>query len=154
MQGMTTLETLTDAQEREIQAIGAKYRLKLLLVHGSQANGTARAGSDLDLAAVGQEPAQLERNILELIGDLAAVFGDRPDRELDVKTLYRADPLFLYHVAKNSRLLYGRAADYHEFRAYAFKSYFDSTDLRALEKLLVRRFQDYLNEKYLHGYAR
>jgi hypothetical protein len=68
--------------------------------------------------------------------------------ELDIKSLHKADPLFCYQVAKDSQLLYGDLTDFNEFKAYAFSYYFDSKDLFHLEKILIQKFQNYLNQKY------
>jgi len=47
-------------------------------------------------------------------------------------------------------LLYGNITDFNEFKAYAFSYYFDSKDLFHLEKILIQKFQNYLNQKYGH----
>ena len=118
---------LTQEQQQKIEEVGRKYRLKFILLHGSYATDKIRKGSDL-----------------------AEIFGDDPQRELDIKSLHKADPLFCYQVAKDSQLLYGDLTDFNEFKAYAFSNYFDSKDLFHLEKILVKKFQNYLNQKYAH----
>ena len=137
----------TDSQKQKIEEIGKKYGLKLLLLHGSVARGQARSGSDLDIAFLPHRPLAFSQE-LELHGELAEIFGDSRSQELDVKSLRRADPLFLYEVAKHSQLLYGDPTAYHEFRAYAFMNFFDSRDLFNLEKVLIRKFQQHLNTAY------
>ena len=77
----------------------------------------------------------------------------KPGSDLDIKSLHRIGPLFRYHVAKDSQLIYGDITDYNEFRAYAFKLYHDSDDLFKLKGLLTDRYQDHLNRKYNENYA-
>lgn len=137
---------ITDAQRAQVQAIGEKFGLKLILLYGSYAKGTQTELSDLDIACLGKKPIDFETHI-ELYGELARVFGDI-ERDLDVQILDRKDPLFLYQVAKNSALLYGSTLDYNEFRAYAFRAYHDSRDLRELQDRLMMRYQEHLNKTY------
>jgi len=139
---------LTQEQQQKIEEVGRKYRLKFILLHGSYATDKIRRGSDLDIALLGEKPIEFEE-LSAIYSDLAEVFGDNPQRELDIKSLHKADPLFCYQVAKDSQLLYGDITDFNEFRAYAFSNYFDSKDLFHLEKILIQKFQNYLNQKYV-----
>lgn len=138
---------LTKSQKQKIQKIGEKHQLKLVLLHGSYAKDSAHKGSDLDIAVLGQKPIDFHA-LLELHGDLAKIFGNNQNRELDLKSLQQADPLFCYQVVKDSQLIYGKLSDYNEFRAYAFKVYYDAKDLFRLERHLIDKYQHYLNQKY------
>ena len=138
---------LTREQQQKIEEVGRKYRLRFILLHGSYATGKIKVDSDLDIALLGEKPIEFEE-LLAIYSDLAEIFGDDPQRELDIKSLHQADPLFCYQVAKDSQLLYGDITDFNEFRAYAFSNYFDSKDLFQLEKILIQKFQNYLNQKY------
>jgi predicted nucleotidyltransferase len=138
---------LTKLEKQEIKKIGKKYNLKLIILHGSYATGKARTDSDLDIAIIGKKLIDFKK-LAKIYSALSKVLGDNTKRELDIKTLNRADPLFCYHIAKYSELLYGSLLNYNEFRAYAFRSYYDSKDLFKLEGLLVSKFQNYLNKKY------
>jgi len=138
---------ITSQQKKQLQKVGKKYKLKLVLLHGSYATGKARKESDLDIAVFGKKPIGFEK-LLKLHGEIANIFGDNKSREIDLKSLHQADPLFCYQVAKNSQLLYGSSFDYDEFRAYAFKAYYDAKDLFNLEHKLIKKYQDYLNRKY------
>ena len=138
---------LIKEQKEKIQKVGEKYQLKLILLHGSYAKNTVHKGSDLDIAVLGKKPIDFQV-LLELHGDLAKIFGDNQKRELDLKSLQQADPLFCYQVTKDSQLIYGKLSDYNEFCAYAFKVYYDAKDLFRLEKHLIDKYQHYLNQKY------
>src|SRR4030066_409588 len=128
---------LTEDQQQKIEEVGRKRRLKFILLHGSYATNKMKPDSDLDIALLGEKPIELEE-LLDIYSDLAEIFGDNPRRELDIKSLHKADPLFCYQVAKDSQLLYGDLTDFNEFRAHAFSNYFDSKDLFHLEKIIMR----------------
>lgn len=131
----------------KIKELGNKYDLKLILFFGSYASGRNHENSDLDIAVLGKKPLG-PREFLEIHADLANVFGNTQECELDVSSLHRADPLFCYEVAKNSQLLFGGEDDYNNFRAYAFSYYFDSKDLFRLERKLIEKSHSYFREKY------
>jgi predicted nucleotidyltransferase len=138
---------LTQEQQRKIEEVGRKYSLKFILLHGSYATNKMKTGSDLDIALLGEKSLELEE-LLAIHSDMADIFGDNPQRELDIKSLHKADPFFCYQVTKDSQLLYGDVTDFNEFKAHAFSNYFDSRDLFWLEKILIQKFQNYLNQKY------
>lgn len=138
---------LTKTQNKKIEIAGKLHNLKLILLHGSYANNTFTVQSDLDIALLGKKPIEFDE-LLTIYGELSDAFGGIGGRELDIKSLDKADPLFCYQISKNSKLLYGDVSDYNEFRAYAFINYFDSQDLFRLENVLINKFQKYLNEKY------
>jgi predicted nucleotidyltransferase len=138
---------LTQEQQQKIEEVGEKYNLRFILLHGSYATDKMKTGSDLDIALLGEKLIESEE-LLAIYSDLAEIFGDDPQRELDIKSLHKVDPLFCYQVAKDSQLLYGDLTDFNQFRAYAFSNYFDSKDLFHLEKKLIQKFQNYLNQKY------
>jgi len=144
---ISDIHILTTKDMETITHIGVKHNLKLILLHGSYADGTAKADSDFDIAILGRRQITPE----EFVGihhDFSEAFCREHNLELDIKTLHRADPLFCYQVAKNCCLLFGTRSDFNAFLSYAFKFYFDSRDLFRLEKYLVHKFQKYLNEKY------
>ena len=138
---------LTQEQQQKIEEVGKKYNLRFILLHGSYATDKMKTGSDLDIALLGEKPIEFDE-LLAIYSDLAEIFGDDSRRELDIKSIHKADPLFCYQVAKDSKLLYGDLTDFNEFRAHAFSNYFDSKDLFHLEKKLIQKFQNYLNQKY------
>ncbi len=138
---------ITNIQSETLADIGKKHDLKLILLHGSYATGKQHAGSDLDIAILGYTKLSFQQE-LDVYGDIAKLFGDTKERELDVKSLHATDPLFLYEVARDSQLLYGDRTDYDEFCSRAFVAYMDSRDLRELERLLNRRQLEKLKTAY------
>lgn len=129
---------ISPEQKKEIEQISRAHKLRFVILHGSYAKGTPRRGSDLDIAILGERRIAFDE-LLQIHGELGAVFGDNKEKELDLKTLQEADPLFRYYVVRDSRLLYGRRSDYEEFKSYAYRDYMDSYDLRNLEYLLLKK---------------
>lgn len=129
---------ITTEQHKKLDRIGKKHNLKLMMIHGSYATGKQRPGSDLDVAYLPIQTLDLKQH-LALHGDLAAIFGDSRERELDLKSLTKTNPLFQFEVARDSQLLYGKENDYLDFRLHAEMLYHDTQALRALEHHLTRR---------------
>lgn len=132
------MELLTGAQKKQIQEVGQLHNLRFVILHGSYAKGAPRTGSDLDVAVLGNQPLSFEE-MLKIRQELAGVLGDSRERELDVATLHGSDPLFRFEVTRHGARLYGDAADYENFKAYAYRSYMDSYDLRQLELKLLQK---------------
>ncbi|MEK7166997.1 MAG: nucleotidyltransferase domain-containing protein [Patescibacteria group bacterium] len=133
------------ALQKSIQKIGDKYNLKLILIHGSYAKNKQRIGSDLDIAILGKQ--SIDWKIFNnIFNDLENIFGNKEERELDLKTLENVDPLFLYQVMKDSILLYGSSFDYWELKTYAIRNYWDSAPIFKLEDALLNK---YFKRKYV-----
>lgn len=139
--------TLTEQQRKGLEVMGRSYRLRFVILHGSYAAGKERPGSDLDIALVGEKGISFDKS-LAIYGTLDDILGDRKERELDVKTLHKADPLFRYLVVRDGILLYGDITDYNEFKAYAFRDYMDSSDLRELELTLLKKSISAIEARY------
>jgi predicted nucleotidyltransferase len=139
---------LTFEQQKALAQIGRAHRLKFIILHGSYAKGIARReGSDLDIAILGKQKIPFAE-VLEIHGQLASIFGDNPERELDLTTLHGVDPLFRHQVTKGGLLLYGDRSEYQEFKAFAYRDFMDSYDLRKLEETLTKRSIVSLLQRY------
>ena len=138
---------LSKTEKDRLSKIGKKFNLRFVVLHGSYAKGTPQKGSDLDIALVRDRRIDFDE-FLGIQADLACGLGDNRERELDLKTLYDIDPLFRYLVTRDGVLLYGNTTDYDEFRAYAFRDYMDSAELRKLELHMVKAKQKFLTERY------
>lgn len=139
---------LNQKQNEELKKTAEKYGLKFIVAHGSYATGREHEGSDLDIAILGESSQETREKILQLHNDFANIFGDGPGRDLDLKTLHKVDSLFRYFVTRNGILLYGNATDYEEYKAYAFRDFMDSKDLRDLELQMTRAKQAMLTKLY------
>lgn len=138
---------LTQAQQQQLDTVAHRHQLKFVVLHGSYATGKEHVGSDIDIAVLGKNTIDYKQQ-LELYGDFANIFGDSSERELDFKTLQQVDSLFRYLVIRDGVLLYGNQTAYDEFRAYAYRDYVDSQDLRDIEKHLVKKNIQILSQLY------
>lgn len=88
----------------ELEAIAswleARFGLDALWLFGSEAKGTSRPGSDLDLAALFRRPP----SALELL-DTRAEFAGRLGRDVDLVDLDRASPILAMQVVRHGRLV-------------------------------------------------
>lgn len=92
---------LSDGQiQLLIRLIDGAVGLDVLYLFGSMAAGTARADSDVDLAALFSRPVDpMER--LSLATDLGATIG----REVDLVDLDRASPILCMQVLRHGKIL-------------------------------------------------
>jgi predicted nucleotidyltransferase len=138
---------ISQEQKKQLQNIGEKYVLKLILLHGSYATGQQRPGSDLDIAYLPAKSLDYKKQ-LELYSDLASVFGDNEERELDLKSLLKTGHLFQFEVVRDSQLLYGNELEYAKYKTYAYAQYFDNHALRELQYRLTRRLLKHLQTSH------
>jgi predicted nucleotidyltransferase len=123
----------------------------MLVAYGSRAGGSSMAPgpeSDLDLALSGPGLHGWKR----LSDCLRALGGVFRDYTLDVVFLGEADPLFRWEIMRDGRLLFGDPIRFLEYRAFAYKDFIDSADLRRVEAALFRKRMDWIREQ-LHAAA-
>lgn len=144
---MQNLFKLTSKQKEKLKAIGKRYNLRLAVVYGSWARGTAKFGSDLDIGVLGKEEIEFD-NLLDLAGDLEEIFSKKNRGELDVKSLHRIDFLFRWQVMKDSILIYGSHFNYISFKIYAWRAFQESQSLFCLEEAMAKKGLTLLKEKY------
>lgn len=138
---------ISGEEKAKLEEIGRLHDLRFIILHGSYAKGIPQKGSDFDIAILGKRKPPFDE-ILEIHTELAQIFGDNRERELDLKTLHGVDSLFRYEVIRDGLLLYGDPTDYEEFKAYAYRDYIDSSDLRELEFVLLKKSIGVLTERY------
>lgn len=134
---------LNSEEQQKIEETGKKYNLRFIILHGSYAKGLQHKDSDLDIAVLGHQYLTFDM-LLVLFGPLGNIFGDNHERELDVKSLHGADPLFRYFVVRDGVLLYGDETDFNEFKAYTIHAFEDAQKLFQLEEVLVKKHNKYL----------
>ncbi len=121
--------------------IARRYDLDLVIVFGSQTQGQARPGSDIDVAVrwIRRDWEDLERE-LALIGELTeAIWGDG---DIDISFLNGASPLLLFEVACSGVPLYERQpGGFILFQSYAARRYYDQSKFSELQG-------QYLKERY------
>lgn len=120
-----------------------QYKLKLLVVYGSQAKNTADKFSDIDLAVLGHNNIDFSE-IVDITNMCMDIFSSN---KIDLKSLHHQSPLFLYEVMMNSRLLNGTEYDYESLKSYVFKLYNDSRDLLQIKESIIKKRLSKLNDK-------
>ena len=136
---------ITNSQKEIIAHLGKKYNLRFIILHGSYARGALHPKSDLDIAVLGEKKPSV-KNFFAMQSDFSDLFGDSQNRELDFKTMHHVDPLFRYLAVRDGVLLYGNVMDYAEYKAYAFKDFMDTKDLRVLELTITKQRQALLTK--------
>jgi predicted nucleotidyltransferase len=126
-----------DIDRSILEAACERLGVRLLVLFGSHAPGGLPPGahSDVDVA-VTFEPGTPQRPYSEIHEHLAPAFRGAV---LDLVFLGQADPLFRWEIMDPAVLLYGRIDDFLEHRAFAYRDFVDSADLRKLERALSEK---------------
>ncbi len=122
----------------ELQAVCEKYDLDLVVLYGSQAKGTAQAGSDHDVGVRKREGLVGSDEFLSLVFELSQVLGRG---NLDLVDLRKAPPLLKYEAARSGQALYeAQPGTFNLFHVLAWKLYQDDRhDLRRLDRVYVQQ---------------
>jgi predicted nucleotidyltransferase len=118
----------------DLERVARAHGIRLLLQFGSTVTGRTHAKSDVDVAALLERPDQTLDEHATMLHDVQALF---PDRELDLAILNHADPLFLKQVMDTARLLYGTDTDLRRLQLLAFRRYQDHRKYLELERRFV-----------------
>lgn len=120
----------------EIKKFCPQAGVELLVRFGSTARGTARAGSDVDLA-VKMEPGRTASK-LDLLYQFGGMFGDR---EIDLVVLtIDTDPVLLFEIFSQGRPLYeARSGLFDAERLRALKLFYDTGKLRAFREDYLKK---------------
>lgn len=126
-----------EMDEERVDEACRSLGIRLLLLFGSRATGrpAPTADSDLDLAVVFRKGRPLP-SLPEALEALASAF---PGEDVDVVLLHDADPLLRWEVLRDGVLLRGDPLDHLEYRAFAYRDFMDSEDLRKLERRLSEK---------------
>lgn len=112
----------------------ADENLRLVLLFGSAASGKTHSKSDIDLAFLFDEPADM----LSLTNRVVRLL--RSDN-VDVVDLRRAGPLLNMSAVRKGILLYEREPGiYSEFCSLAFRMYADTKKFRDARETVIKRF--------------
>lgn len=102
--------------------------LKLIILFGSQATGTAGKTSDTDIAVLGDRPLTLDER-----SELEEKYANRfsiSEEMIDLVDLAIAPPILRYQVAQSGKLLYGSEDDFTRFKVLAWKQYLNTEKFR------------------------
>jgi predicted nucleotidyltransferase len=119
--------------------IARRHGIRLLLQFGSSVSGATHPRSDVDLAALVEQPTLSLPERMDLLHDLQAL---HPDREVDLVVINRADPLLLKKIVDNCRLLHGPVQRLQELKMYAFRRHQDHRKYFEREREYVARHLD------------
>jgi predicted nucleotidyltransferase len=124
----------------DAQALAAecdRLGLRRVILFGSYATGMPAPGPDSDVDLAVSFYRDRERtSVWDLHGSLGSVFEDQ---SLDIVLVSDADPLFRWEIMSDAVLLHGDELDFLELRAFAFRDFVDSADLRRLEATLFEK---------------
>lgn len=119
-----------------LKKFAKKYKLSLIVLFGSMADGKIHAESDVDLAYVRHKELSL-KDELNLRADLMKIFH----KEIDLVFLPKASPLLLHEIAVKGRLMYGKKRDFNEMKINGIKKFIDFEPyFRLREKMLNHHF--------------
>lgn len=119
--------------------------LRMLVLFGSHATGDPPPGPDSDVdLAVSFTDRHRNPSVWDAQRELSPIFGAHT---LDVVFLRDADPLFRWEIVKEGNLLWGDAIDFLNYRAFAFRDFIDSADLRRLERTLFEKKMNFIRKR-------
>jgi predicted nucleotidyltransferase len=124
-----------DFDTKKIKAYCKKYKIKLLVLHGSLAKGTATKESDIDIGILSEDKIEGDQ-YFEILKDFGEVFGDK----FDPVFLNGAEPLISYQVAMGGKPLFEKIKGaFANFQLQAIARYIDTKKLRDMEKDYIKR---------------
>lgn len=109
--------------------------IEAVWLFGSQAEGRARPGSDIDLALAGDREA-LERHRLDLLADLTRAGFDR----VDLVLLEGADPALRFEAVRPNCLIYARPGfDRGGYYSRVVREWFDFEPYLRIQREALKR---------------
>jgi uncharacterized protein len=133
-----------DYDAAALEAAAERLGARMVVLFGSFATGNPPPGPDSDIdIALSLRPGTAPPGHLRMLEALEPAF---PGRNLDPVRLADADPLFRWEIMEPGLLLFGDPLDFLEYRAFAYRDFVDSADLRALERTLFEKRMAYVRE--------
>ncbi len=124
--GILKAMELTEKQKQKIREIAKQYRLKLVLLFGSQSENRTHEESDFDIAYLPDKPLGFEDEY-RLNYEFTNVF--QVDR-VDTVDLGKASPLLLYAIFRSPQALFQEnELIFPLYQTYAFKKYIEAGPL-------------------------
>lgn len=115
-----------------------KHGISLIVLFGSQVQGSAKENSDIDLGLVLDTYPLAPEEELTLIRELVWI---TENANLDITVLNHADPLLGYHVACHGHPLYEREPySFNRFQLRAWKRFIDTAKFRRLQRPFIEAF--------------
>jgi len=135
-----TANRISNECAQKLAAVAARFpEVDVLYLFGSRAKGSARAGSDVDLAVLLGEQTDRER-YFDLKRRLAAEFSAVAGDSVDVLILNETPLHVTYEAVAPRMILYEHdAAHWVEFEVQAVSRYFDFRPLLEVRKEYVKQ---------------
>ena len=130
-----TAGTAVDFRRERLVDIGHVIPgLRLVILFGSTVTGRSRANSDVDVAVLCDNEADLDAIFVALAPRLKS-------SRLDLVDLKHAGPLLSFQVARTGVLLFEReAAEFRQFQSLASRRYVDTKKLRDAQRRAIQVF--------------
>lgn len=129
---------MINVDQKSLEAICYHYKLSLVILFGSEAEGASTRGSDIDIAVWSKEKdirVKYEINLLATMVEFFACDG------IEVIILNYADPLLQYEVAFKGRLLYEKQpGEFSNFQLQAMKRNNDAQKFYQLDQIYIKNF--------------
>ena len=124
--------------QKLLERLGEKYKLNFIVLFGSQADGTARAASDFDIAYSSQRDISYGEEAF-LLSDLARAIKINP-KQIDLVNIRNANPLLKKEIADQGVIIKEFVPDsFENFQVYAFKIYVEAKPLFRMQEEYVKR---------------
>jgi predicted nucleotidyltransferase len=126
----------------QLSSVAEAFGLRLVVLYGSHARRNPPPGptSDVDVALLGCDRKRFWQCHHALSKAL-------PTHDLDLVRIEDADPLFRHEILSVGHLLWGDPDLFFDYRAFAFRDFVDSADLRRLEHALFRRKMTWIGKQ-------
>ncbi len=127
-----------------IEKLAKKYKIKFIVLFGSQAVKSPRKDSDFDIAIFMDKFNNLDvyNNVLFGLSALLKI----SEEKIDLTDFKNANPLLRYEITSKGKLLFGDEMEYLEFKAFSFRDYIASKKLLDLESFLIKKRHKLLGE--------
>lgn len=112
---------ITLDQKQQLARVAQEIAAVFIVVFGSAARGEARPDSDLDIAVLAKKKPDYPL-FTKAYGGISDVFRGK---NVDVRFLNHADPLFTMQVVRDGMLLFGDQDAYDALRMLANRKYVD-----------------------------
>ena len=112
--------------------------IKLVILFGSQARGTAGDQSDADVAILADRPLEMEEKagVAERFAKHLSISEDK----IDIVDLWVAPSLLQHQVAQTGKLLEGDEFDFVRFKVLAWKRYQDTAKFRRIREEVLSKY--------------
>lgn len=116
--------------------LAQKYDLSLIVLFGSQVDGTQRGDSDYDIAIMSNKKITSE-DFFNIINN----FTEKLETDVDIVVLNQIeDPLLLNNIARQSKVLFEKESGlYDEFVVNSIFNYIDYSPLYNIEEEIVNK---------------